>query len=194
MFRNVRSHRGPVGSSRRRLNLLQSTPPRRLRRVPSRPGEDVAPSPRPWKVRQRRLQQADGPFLTSPPLTTAQVCRKNCSDASSLLPRKTLGPGKDASHKHVNGHPPGGLRTHVLKSAVKAGSAGTPPGCGQHRPPQSAGESGEDAVPELEFAHDSKLQHAIGYFPLQGLMPHQRASHENGAHQTLQGPSSQPCH
>ena len=52
---------------------------------------------------QRRLQQADGPFLTFPgspspskvrrrqggsPLTTGRVCRKNRSDASSLLPRK----------------------------------------------------------------------------------------------------------
>lgn len=70
---------------------------------PSHPGEDIALSPRPWKVWQRRLQQADGPFLTSPgrpspskvprrhggsPLTTGQVCRKNRSDASSLLPRK----------------------------------------------------------------------------------------------------------
>ena len=36
---------------------------------------------------------------------------------------KTLGPGKDASHKHVNGHPSGGgLRTHVCPLEAQVSS------------------------------------------------------------------------
>ena len=99
------------------------------------PGEDMAPSPHPWKVGA----EAENHFLTSPgtprpskvprrhgcsPLTTGQVCRKNCSDTSSLLPKnlsKTLGHRKDALHKHVNGHPSGekAVRTHVCPLNAK---------------------------------------------------------------------------
>lgn len=71
---------------------------------------------------------------------------------------KTLGPRKDALHKHVNGHPSGEgvVRTHVcpsvLKLTVKAGSVGALSGCGrQYHLSQSARESGDEVVPELEF-------------------------------------------
>ena len=77
----------------------------------------------------------------------------------------------------------------VLKLTVKAGSAGAPSGCGrQYRLSQSAGESGDEVVPELEFAWDCKLQYTrLDCFPLRALMRHQRAHWENRAYKTLQG-------
>ena len=151
---------------------------------------------------QRWLQQADNTFLTSlgtpspskvpqrhgcSPLRTGQVRWKNHPDASSLLLKnlsKTLGPRKDALHKHVNGHP------SVLKLTVKAGSVGAPSGYGwQYHLSQSARESGDEVFPELEFAWDSKLQYIrLDCFPLRGLTHHQRAYCENRAYKTPQGP------
>lgn len=79
----------------------------------------------------------------------------------------------------------------MLKSTFKAGSAGATSGRGrQHRLSQSAGQSGDEVVPELEFARGSKLQYTrLDCFPLRGLTHHQRAYCENKAYKTLQGPS-----
>lgn len=74
----------------------QASRPRIAPVRPLPPGRGRRSSPRPWKVGQRRLQQADrspSPSRVprrhggSPP-TAGQVCRKNRSGASSLPPRK----------------------------------------------------------------------------------------------------------
>ena len=65
-YGNTGAGAGARGESARITQPAAEHASQQLWSVPSHPGKDVAPSPRPWKVGQRRLQQADGPFLTSP--------------------------------------------------------------------------------------------------------------------------------